>query len=384
MIQSCCLKAINCETGTIVWINTGPEFATTYNTWVSELGNNFSTTSPSLPGTWIADSICCLSSCPDYGTNCLNSIALSIITVTFGTAGCPVEGIQLTNCQDASTLIVDGIDPIYDGSVITIEEYPGCWEVTIVALAATETVTFLNAFGIDGCTCCLGESYPPSPDPFPVPGSSPETLPLPYSETTPLSPRLFYQFTQGACDINANIKFANGYYKLFLGLKNGYGNCCDTIDLDKLWIKKEQSDYSVMTDPTACIITTPVTPVVCPEPSGNPFIPPVPPVTYTFTVGAYGDAPGTFGCTTCLDGSAPSGGANLCPQFNLVLDYNILDSLDPFSGYVFNYNGNCLWAIGFTIVAGSDPTFQTYTMTSANITSIVLEDGVLPCLLCGG
>ena len=139
-----------------------------------------------------------------------------------------------------------------------------------------------------------------------------------------------------------------------------------------------------MTDPTACIITTPVVPVICPEPEGNPFVPPVPPVTYTFTVGAYGIDPGTFGCTTCLDGSAPLGGSNLCPQFNLVLDYNILDTLDIYSAYVFNYNGNCLWAIGFTIIAGSDPTFQTYTMTSANITSIVLEDGVLPCLLCGG
>ena len=211
MIQSCCLKAINCETGTIVWINTGPEFATTYNTWVSELGNNFSTTSLSLPGTWIADSVCCLSSCPDYGTNCLNSIALSITTVTFGTAGCPVEGIQLTNCQDASTLIVDGIDPVYDGSVITIEEYTGCWTVSIVALAATETVTFLNAFGIDGCTCCLGDVYPPPPPPPPPPPSPPTILPeLPIvPANTPASPRLFYQVTQGECDINANNKFAN-------------------------------------------------------------------------------------------------------------------------------------------------------------------------------
>ena len=268
MIVMCCLKAINCETGAVVWINIGPEGAPSYIAWNAEIGNNFTTTDPLLPGTWLIDSICCSGSCGDFLTNCqVGTIVTDVSLATFGTAGCPVEGIQLTNCQDASTLIVDGIDPIYDGSVITIEEYPGCWEVTIVALAATETVTFLNAFGIDGCTCCLGESYPPPPDPFPVPGTSPQTLPLPYSETTPLSPRLFYQVTQGACDINANIKFANGYYKLFLGLKNGYGNCCDTIDLDKLWIKKEQSDYSVMTDPNACTIPVPVIPIICPEPS---------------------------------------------------------------------------------------------------------------------
>jgi hypothetical protein len=384
MIQSCCLKAINCETGTIVWINTGPEFATTYNTWVSELGNNFSTTSLSLPGTWLADSVCCLSSCPDYGTNCLNSIALSITTVTFGTAGCPVEGIQLTNCQDASTLIVDGIDPVYDGSVITIEEYTGCWTVSIVALAATETVTFLNAFGIDGCTCCLGDVYPPPPPPPPPPPSPPTILPeLPIvPANTPASPRLFYQVTQGECDINANIKFANGYYKLFLGLKNGYGNCCDTIDLDKLWIKKEQSDYSVMTDPTACIITTPVVPVICPEPEGNPF---VPPPVYLFIVAAPGPNPGSFGCVECFDGSSPNIDGK-CPQFNLILNYNILDTVDPLYAYVFNYNNRCEWAIGFTIEAAPviNPDFPTYAMSSENITSVPLIGGPDPCTLCNG
>lgn len=266
MIVLCCLKAINCETGVVVWINIGPEGSPSYITWDAEVGNNFTTTDPLLPGTWIIDSTCCNGSCGDYATNCkVGAISTNVANVTFGAAGCPVSSIQLTNCQDASTLFVDGIDSSYDGSVITIAEYPGCWEVSISGTASTETVTFLNSF--EDCTCCLGAPYPPPPDPFPVPGTSPQTLPLPYSETTPLSPRLFYQVTQGECDINANIKFANGYYKLFLGLKNGYGNCCDTIDLDKLWIKKEQSDYSVMTDPNACTVPVVVIPIICPEPS---------------------------------------------------------------------------------------------------------------------
>jgi hypothetical protein len=266
MIVLCCLKAINCETGVVVWINIGPEGSPSYITWDAEVGNNFSTTDPVLPGTWIIDSICCNGTCVDYLVNCLTSVINTDVTnVTFGAAGCPVSSIELTNCQDGTILNVDGIDVSYDGSVITISEYPGCWEVSISVVASTETVTFLNSF--EDCPCCLGGPYPPPPDPFPVPGSSPDTLPLPYSETIPKSPRLFYQVTQGECDINANIKFANGYYKLFLGLKNGYGNCCDTIDLDKLWIKKEQSDYSVMTDPNACTIPVPVIPIICPEPS---------------------------------------------------------------------------------------------------------------------
>jgi hypothetical protein len=269
MIVICCLKIVNCDTGTIVWINIGPEGSPTYNTWDAEVGNSFTTTDPVLTGTWIVDSICCSGACPDYTANCqVGAIVTDVASVTFGASGCPSTYIILVNCQDASTLFVGGIDLSYDGSVITIAEYPGCWQMSLgIGFITTEPVTFLNAFGIDGCTCCLGESYPPPPDPFPVPGSSPETLPLPYSETTPLSPRLFYQVTQGECDINANIKFANGYYKLFLGLKNGYGNCCDTIDLDKLWIKKEQSDYSVMTDPNACSAPTEVVPIICPEPS---------------------------------------------------------------------------------------------------------------------
>lgn len=260
MIAKCCLKIVNCETGTIVWLDIGPVGSPSYVTWDAEVGNSFNTTDPLLPGTWLVDSVCCNGPCGDYVTNCqVGAIFTDVALVTFGAAGCAVESIQLTNCQDGSTLFVAGIDPSYAGSVITIGEYPGCWEVSIAAVAPTESLSFLNAF--TDCTCCLGESYPPPPDPFPP------VQQLPYSETTPLSPRLFYQVTQGECDINANIKFANGYYKLFLGLKNGYGNCCDTIDLDKLWIKKEQSDYSVMTDPNACTIPVAVIPIICPEPS---------------------------------------------------------------------------------------------------------------------
>jgi len=256
----CCLKISNCETGIILWLNIGLEGAPAYTTWSAEVGNNFTTTDPQLPGNWLIENVCCSGTCPDYTANCqVTAITTDVTLASFGAVGCPVFSVLLTNCQDGSTLYVSGIDVAYIDSVITIAEYPGCWIVSGVATAADEAVTLLNAYDpTDGCTCCLGEPYPPKPTSVPA---------LPYSETTPLSPRLFYQVTQGACDIKANVKFANGYYKLFQSLKNGYGNCCDTIDLDKLWIKKEQSDYSVMTDPNACITPTEVTPVICEEPS---------------------------------------------------------------------------------------------------------------------
>jgi hypothetical protein len=295
----------------------------------------------------------------------------------------PPPVYELTNCLDPLDILYtynsQFAEPAELEQVVKITQDTdprSCWKVAEIPFddqAISNLTIYVDEEGVlqifKDCECCL-----PAPDPAPIK----------YTRVIPKPDRKFYQIQQSQCDITANIRFADGYYRLFKELKYGISNQCDGINLERLWIKKNLSDLAVINDPTACIITTPVVPVICPEPSGNPFIPPPPPITYTFTVGAYGVDPGTFGCTQCLDGSAPSGGANLCPQFNLVLDYNILDSLDPFSAYVFNYNGNCLWAIGFTIVAGSDPTFQTYTMTSANITSIVLEDGVLPCLLCGG
>jgi hypothetical protein len=285
----------------------------------------------------------------------------------------------LEDCLDPDT-----VPPIYSftdlasvvGKVVKLEGDGNiCRSVSTVVYdeQATQDVVILTNDAdvpqiFDDCECCL-----PTPEPTPVK----------YTRVIPKPDRKFYQIQQSQCDIKANIRFADGYYRLFKQLKYGINNQCDGVNLERLWIRKNLSDLAMINDPTACTITTPVVPVICPEPSGNPFIPPPPPITYTFTVGAYGVDAGTFGCTECLDGSAPSGGADLCPQFNLVLDYNILDTIDPTAGYVFNYNGGCLWAIGFTILAGSDPAFQTYTMTSANITSVPL-DGASPCLACGG
>ncbi len=149
--------------------------------------------------------------------------------------------------------------------------------------------------------------------------------------------------------------------------------------MDKLWIGKELSDYAVINDPTACVITKPIEPVVCPEPQGNPF---VPPPTYIFRVGEINVGQGTLGCSTCLDGSLPGPGL-VCPAFNMVLTYNILADIELDANYVFSYNGGCVVTLGSFIFSGAEEGYETYTMTSENIVNagISPED---PCTSCAG
>lgn len=296
---------------------------------------------------------------------------------------------QATNCAQCAAgiklyLLEDCLDvatPIYSftdldsvvGKVIKLEGDDNiCRSVSVVIYdeQTTEDVVILTNDAdvpqiFDDCTCCL-----PAPEPAPVK----------YTRVIPKPDRHFYQVTQGQCDITANIRFGEGYYRLFKHLKYGIDSQCDNINLDKLWIRKNLSDLAVINDPTACIITTPVTPVVCPEPTGNPFVPPVPPATYTFTVGEPGVGTGTFGCTTCLDGNPPAGGI-LCPAFNMILDYNILDTIDIDAVYVFSNASGCVITLGSFISEGATEGFATYTMTEANIVNAGIEPAE-PCASC--
>jgi hypothetical protein len=302
------------------------------------------------------------------------------------------SSIQEDNCDECTSgiqlyILEDCLEvepPIYSftealsgvlNKVINIEGYPGiCWSVSVVVYEDQDTEIVTIATNdrdvpqiFDDCECCL-----PAPEPAPVK----------YTRVIPKPDRKFYQIKQSQCDITANIRFAEGYYRLFKHLKYGIDSQCDNINLDKLWIRKNLSDLAVINDPTACIITTPVTPVICPEPTGNPFIPPAPPVTYTFTVGEPGVGTGTLNCTQCLDGTTP-GIFGLCPAFNMVLDYNILDTVDPLAVYVFNYDGGCVITLGSFITLGETEGFETYTMTSANIINAGIEPEN-PCASCIG
>lgn len=159
-------------------------------------------------------------------------------------------------------------DPIYSftstladalGQVVKLEGSDICWGVSSVVFdnqTITDVTIATNEANVpqifDDCVCCL-----PTPEPTPVK----------YTRVIPKPDRKFYQIKQSQCDITANIRFAEGYYRLFKTLKYGIANACDNINLDQLWVRKNLSDLAVINDPTACVISTPVTPVICPEPS---------------------------------------------------------------------------------------------------------------------
>lgn len=253
------------------------------------------------------------------------------------------------------------------GKVIKIEGSTACWEVFIIQYddeTLVDVVIATNSYDIPeifkDCECCL----PPVP---------PE--PVKYTRVIPKPDKKFYQITQSQCDITANVRFADAYYRLFKNLKYGINSQCDTVSLEKVWIKKQLSDLAVMNNPTSCVIVKEPVTVICEEPQGDPF---VPVTAYYFTVGGEG---GTFICNECLDGSTPE---TLCPQFNLILDYDILEDVDPFSYVTFSYNGRCVFSYAFVITPGSNPALQTYTMTSENITISPVVGGPAPCGFCGG
>jgi hypothetical protein len=164
-----------------------------------------------------------------------------------------------------------------------------------------------------------------------------------------------------------------------MNIRYGINSACD-VNIERITIKKEIEDLEALRQLPACgQIPVEPTPIICAEPEGNPFIPP----TYSFGVGDGNNYDqGTFGCTTCLDGSAPIIGV-LCPSFNITLDYNILDTIEPTSVYVFSYNGNCIITLGSFISTSIIPDFPTYTMTSANIANAGFGPAE-PCLLCTG
>ena len=176
----------------------------------------------------------------------------------------PVVNVYiLEDCLDPDTAppiysftssLADAVD-----QVVKLEGSELCWSVSTVVFdgqTITDVTIATNEADVpqifDDCICCL-----PTPEPAPIK----------YTRVIPKPDRKFYQIRQSQCDIKANIRFADGYYRLFKQLKYGISNQCDGVNLERLWIRKNLSDLAMINDPTACIITTPVVPVICPEPS---------------------------------------------------------------------------------------------------------------------
>ena len=186
-------------------------------------------------------------SCPE----CIAEVPIPLPPPVYQLENCVTEEILYTlNSQFAQAV----------DQVVNLEGYLGeCWSVTELVFDNQTTTSESIAANKEGtlaiyenCPCCL-PAVPPEP--------------IKYTRVIPKPDRKFYQIQQSQCDITANIRFADAYYRLFKQLKYGISSQCDNVDLDKRWIKKNLSDLAVINDPTACVITTPVTPVICPEPS---------------------------------------------------------------------------------------------------------------------
>jgi hypothetical protein len=255
--NNCCAIIVSCTTGQTLNVAVGEENSTDYGNWDNLAGHLITIDDSNYPGTWRVDGLCCMNTL--FGDECNNNseCALGGVSISFGnvsdrgTNECTLNGYKITNCQtnvsyntnpETSTNLL-----AYVGSVITIQEETGCWTVVGDPDKGLTNITATLIEGFDDCLCCTG----------------PE--PVKYTRVIPKPDRRFYQVTQGQCDIDANVKFAEGYYRLFKTLKHGIANTCDNINFSKLWIKKNLSDLAVINDPTACVsVTNTNTPVVCP------------------------------------------------------------------------------------------------------------------------
>jgi hypothetical protein len=165
--------------------------------------------------------------------------------------------------QTPDTALVTSTDlTAYEGMVINILEYPGvCFTVLGPYESNTgcpcDEFTVTNAF--PDCECC----FPPV-DPADI-----DCCDIPKYTQKPV--KKFYHIVDSDCEVRDNQRFANSYYKLFNEVKNGIQNCCENIDFDKLWIRKELSDYSRINPPDQCITIIPAVVVPCEGPDPLPI-----------------------------------------------------------------------------------------------------------------
>lgn len=214
----------------------------------------------------------------DYSNNAANIRALNTTVFPSPTAAyvlvkCGID-VVFTNPetinQSPDTALVTSTDlSMYVNMVVNIVEYPNtCYTVlgpyTRFTGCPCEYYTVTGAF-VD-CECCL-----------PAPG------PAPYVQSIQRPVNVFYHVTDSECEVRDNTRFAENYYRLFTGIRYGIKNCCGDVDFEKLWIKKELSDYSRINPPVTC---APPAVEICPEPC---------------------PAPDPIGCDPALDVSATGG-----------------------------------------------------------------------------
>ena len=141
--------------------------------------------------------------------------------------------------QSPTTALVTSTDlSLYVGMVVKIEEHSNyCYSVlgpyTENTGCPCDPFTIIEGFA--DCACCAPSLPPPPPL---------TCCEIPKYTQKPV--HKYYMVTEQDCDIKANIKFANNYYRYYTTLRYGIKNCCEGVDMEKLLIQKEMADYRKM------------------------------------------------------------------------------------------------------------------------------------------
>jgi hypothetical protein len=172
----------------------------------------------------------------DYGIEC-PSANPEIVAYVLVNCNSTVEFTDPADIiQSPADALVTSTDlSLYVGMVVNIAEYPGnCYSVLgpYTENTGCPCEEYNVTEGYADCTCCL----PPPPPPT--------CCEIPKYTQKPV--HKYYLVTDQDCDIKTNTKFANNYYRYYATLRYGIKNCCEGVDMDKLWIQKEMSDYRKM------------------------------------------------------------------------------------------------------------------------------------------
>ena len=258
----CCVTLYNCQTEQVmsaVMNDADIPF------WANLLDNGWSVDLEyyNIDGTWNVDDICCNYNNPIYGECKDNSCSINnfyidpeVITVQ-EIEGCFVTCYTLSSCNGGPNLnyIFDNSGEVfqYIDTAVTVEEIPG------IIPAGTYYLTVYCTFypSTQGPCCSYAEASLIITDSYEDCACFLGPEPVKYTRVIPKPDRFFYKIDQSQCDITANIQFGEAYYRLFKNIRYGINDECDTLSLDRLWIKKELSDYALMYDPTLCVGSVP-------------------------------------------------------------------------------------------------------------------------------
>jgi hypothetical protein len=259
----CCVNLFNCDTQVTMSAVMNDADIPFWNN-LQDNGYSVYLDYYNISGLWNVNYICCNYDNPIYDECQDNSCSINnfyidpeVITGIVEVNGCYITCYTLRPCNGGPDLNYrfDNSGEVfqYIDTAVTVEEIPGrvpagTYYLSVYCTyypaneqpccAETEAILVITD-SYEDCACFLG----------------PE--PVKYTRVIPKPDRFFYKIDQSQCDITANIQFGEAYYRLFKNIRYGINDECDTLSLDRLWIKKELSDYALMYDPTLCVGSVP-------------------------------------------------------------------------------------------------------------------------------